>query len=191
MLSQTIPESRRWRLFSVSRERESRLHEAFIIDWSLSRAGSSLARRKIVLATGAFDLLHLGHVRFLQESKRRGGTKARLVVVVARDRTVLERKGRKPILPEDQRRELVSSLRVVDEAILGHERLDILGILKEVKPDIICLGYDQKEIKASLDKTLREKKIRIHIVQISRLGPKGLNSSTKVKARVARQWKTG
>ena len=150
----------------------------------------SMAQRKIVLATGAFDLLHLGHVRFLQESKRRGGPKARLVVVIARDRTVLERKGRKPILPENQRQELVASLRVVDDAILGHEQLDMLGILNEVKPDIICIGYDQKEIKASLVKTLKKEKIRIPVVQIPRLGPKGLNSSTKVKARVARQWNT-
>lgn len=148
-----------------------------------------MARKKTVLATGAFDLLHLGHVRFLQESKRRGGPRARLVVVVARDRTVLERKGRRPILPENQRRELVASLRAVDKAILGHEQLDMLGILKEVKPDIICIGYDQKEIKASLVKILKEEKIRIPVVEIPRLGPANLNSSTKVKARIARQWK--
>ena len=148
-----------------------------------------MAHRKIVLATGAFDLIHLGHVRFLQESKRRGGPRARLVVVVARDKTVEERKGHKPILPEDQRRELVASLRAVDKAILGHERLDMLGILREVKPDIICVGYDQREIKASVVKILREERIRIRVVKIQRLGPDGLNSSTKVKARVARQWK--
>ena len=149
-----------------------------------------MARRKTVLATGAFDLLHLGHVRFLEESKRRGGPRARLVVVVARDRTVLERKGRRPILPENQRKELVASLRVVDRAILGHERLNMVGTLKEVKPDIICIGYDQKEIKASLVKILRKEKIKIPVVEIPRLGPKGLNSSTKVKARIARQWKS-
>ena len=150
-----------------------------------------MPQRRVVLATGAFDLLHIGHVRFLEESKRRGGPKARLVVVVARDKTVLERKGRSPILPENQRRELVGSLRVVDEAILGHEHLDMLGILKEVKPSMICVGYDQKQIKTSLVKTLGEQKIRIPVVQIRRLGSESLNSSTKVKARVARQWKTG
>lgn len=148
-----------------------------------------MANRKIVLATGAFDLLHLGHVRFLQESKRRGGPNARLIVVVARDSTVRNRKGRNPILPENQRRELVASLRAVDKAILGHEQLDMLGTLKEVKPDIICIGYDQKEIKASLVKILGEEKLRIPVVEIPKLGPEGLNSSTKVKARVARQWK--
>lgn len=148
-----------------------------------------MAHRKIVLATGAFDLLHLGHVRFLDESKKKGGPEARLVVVVARDKTIKQRKGLNPILPENQRRELVASLRIVDKAILGHEKLDMLGILKEVKPDIICVGYDQKEIKRSLVKILREEKIRTPVVEIPRLGPEGLNSSTKVKAKVARQWK--
>lgn len=148
-----------------------------------------MAHREIVLATGAFDLLHLGHVRFLEESKKKGGPEARLIVVVARDKTVKQRKGQNPILPENQRRELVASLRIVDKAILGHEKLDMLGILKEVKPDIICVGYDQREIKRSLVKILGEEKIKIPVVEIPRLGPEGLNSSSKVKAKVARQWK--
>jgi FAD synthetase len=149
---------------------------------------SLLAHRKIVLATGVFDLLHLGHVRFLEESKRRGGPGARLVVVVASDRTVFRRKGRKPILPEHQRRELVASLRAVDRAILGHENLDMLGTIKEVKPDIICVGYDQQEIKKSAKSLLRREGLQIPIVQIPKFGPDGLNSSTKVKDKIAEQW---
>jgi FAD synthetase len=147
-----------------------------------------LARGKIVLATGAFDLLHLGHVRFLEASKRRGGPGAKLIVVVARDKTVLNRKGRMPILPEDQRRELVGSLRVVDKAILGHTRLDLLGVLREVRPDIISVGYDQKQIKASVEKLLREQGLPVRIVQIPKFGADGLNSSTGIKLRVARRW---
>jgi FAD synthetase len=147
-----------------------------------------LARGKIVLATGAFDLLHLGHVRFLEASKRRGGPGAKLIVVVARDKTVLDRKGRMPILPEDQRRELVGSLRVVDKAILGHSRLDLLGVLREVRPDIISVGYDQKQIKASVEKLLREQGLPVRVVQIPKFGPNGLNSSTGIKQRVARRW---
>jgi FAD synthetase len=147
-----------------------------------------LARGKIVLATGAFDLLHLGHVRFLEASNRRGGPGAKLIVVVARDKTVLNRKGRMPILPEDQRRELVGSLRVVDKAILGHTRLDLLGVLREVRPDIISVGYDQKQIKASVEKLLREQDLHVRVVQIPKFGPNGLNSSTGIKRRVARRW---
>jgi len=147
-----------------------------------------LAHRKTVLATGVFDLLHLGHVRFLEESKRRGGPGARLVVVVASDRTVLLRKGRKPILPEQQRRELVASLRAVNKAILGHEKLDMPGILNEVKPNIICVGYDQQEIKKSAKSLLKKGGLRIPVVQIPKFGPDGLNSSSKVKSRVAKRW---
>jgi FAD synthetase len=147
-----------------------------------------LARGKIVLATGAFDLLHLGHIRFLEASKRKGGPSAKLVVVVARDKTVLNRKGQMPILPEDQRRELVGSLRVVDRAILGHTHLDLLGILSEVRPDIISVGYDQKQIRASVSKLLREQHLGIRLVQIPKFGTDGPNSSTGIKRQVARRW---
>jgi FAD synthetase len=147
-----------------------------------------LARGRIVLATGAFDLLHLGHVRFLEASRRKGGPGAKLIVVVARDKTVFSRKGRMPILPEDQRRELVGSLRVVDKAILGHAHLDLLGILREVRPDIICVGYDQKQIKSSVERLLRMERLSIRLVQIPKFGPNGLNSSTGIKQRVAKRW---
>ncbi len=147
-----------------------------------------MAHGKIVLATGAFDLLHLGHVRFLQASKKKGGQGAKLIVVVARDKTVLNRKGRSPILPEDQRRELVGSLRVVDKAVLGHTHLDLLGILREVRPDIIAVGHDQKQIKVSVEKLLREERLPIRVVQIPKFGTGGLNSSTGIKQRVAERW---
>ena len=147
-----------------------------------------MARGKIVLATGAFDLLHLGHVRFLGASRRKGGPGAKLIVVVARDKTVFSRKGRVPILPEGQRRELVASLRVVDKAILGHARLDLLGILREVRPDIISVGYDQREIKALVEKLIRIERLPIRVIQVPKLGPNGLNSSTGIKQKVAKRW---
>ena len=147
-----------------------------------------MARGKIVLATGAFDLLHLGHVRFLEASKRKGGRGARLIVVVARDKTVLNRKGLLPILPEDQRRELVGSLRAVDKAILGHTHLDLLGILLEVRPDIIAVGYDQMQIKTLVSKLLKKENLSMRLVQIPKFGADGLNSSTGIKQRVAKRW---
>ena len=139
-----------------------------------------------MLATGVFDLLHLGHLRFLEESKRKGGPRSRLVVVVARDKTVLRRKGRGPVVPEDQRRELVAALRVVDRAILGREEIDLLGILREVKPDIVCVGYDQDEISAAVTRVIRKEGLPIRVVRIRRFGPIGFDSSTKLKNRVAK-----
>ena len=139
-----------------------------------------------MLATGVFDLLHLGHLRFLEESKRKGGSRSRLVVVVARDKTVLRRKGKGPIIPEAQRRELVAALRVVDRAILGREEIDLLGILKEVKPDIVSVGYDQDEIRAAVTGLIRKQGLPIKVVRIRRFGPTGLNSSSQLKSRVAK-----
>jgi FAD synthetase len=145
-----------------------------------------LPSRKTVLATGVFDLLHLGHLRFLEESKRKGGPRSKLVVVVARDKTVSRRKGKGPVIPEDQRRELVAALRVVDRAILGREEIDLLGILKEVKPDIVCVGYDQDEIRAAVTRLIRKQGLPIRVVRIRRFGPIGFNSSSRVKSRVAK-----
>ena len=139
---------------------------------------------RIVLATGVFDLLHLGHLRFLEESRRKGGPGSKLVVVVARDKTVRRRKGRGPVYPEDQRRALVGALRVVDSAILGHEEFDLLGILKEVKPDIVCVGYDQREIGGAVSDLVKQQSLPIQVIRIRRFGPVGFNSSTRVKRRV-------
>ncbi|TMI31179.1 FAD synthase [Candidatus Bathyarchaeota archaeon] len=142
--------------------------------------------RKTVLATGVFDLLHIGHLRFLEESKKTGGPHSKLVVVVARDKTVRRRKGKGPIVPEDQRRELVAALRVVDRAILGREEIDLLGILKEVKPDIVCVGYDQDAIRAAVTRLVRKEELPVRVVRIRRFGPIGFNSSSKLKSRIAK-----
>ena len=147
-----------------------------------------MAHRKTVLATGVFDLLHPGHVEFLESSKKKGGLGAKLVVVVARDKTVRKRKGRGPILAEQQRLELVASLKMVDKAILGHENMDMLGVLQEIKPDIISVGYDQQEIKKSLLRLLKREGLPIRVVQIGKFGHESLNSSTKLKNKIAKQW---
>ncbi|HZY46345.1 MAG TPA: adenylyltransferase/cytidyltransferase family protein [Candidatus Bathyarchaeia archaeon] len=142
--------------------------------------------RKTVLATGVFDLLHIGHLRFLEESKRKGGRRAKLVVVVARDETVLHRKGRLPVMPEAQRRELVGALRVVDRAILGRREIDLLGILKEIRPDILSFGYDQNQIRLSVVDLIRREGLPVRVIRIGRFGPESLNSSSTLKKRVAK-----
>jgi FAD synthetase len=139
-----------------------------------------------VLATGVFDLLHLGHLRFLEESKRKGGPGSRLVVVVANDKTVFRRKGKGPVIPEDQRRALVAALRVVDQAILGREEIDLLRDLREIKPDIVCVGYDQNEIRAAVTNLIRKQGLPIRVIRIRRFGPIGFNSSSELKNRVVK-----
>ncbi len=141
---------------------------------------------RTVLATGVFDILHPGHLKFLQESKRLGGARARLVVVVARDKTVMKRKGRKPVIPEKGRREMVAALKPVDKAILGREEADYLGILREVKPDVVCVGYDQNDIKKMVDLIVKKEKLPIRVLQLAHFGPRGFDSSTILKRRVVR-----
>jgi FAD synthetase len=145
-----------------------------------------MAYGKTVLATGAFDLLHPGHVRFLEESKKTGGPGARLIVIVARDSTVHRRKGRKPIMPEEQRRAIVAALKPVNRAILGHQYVDFLAILRSVKPDIVCVGHDQNDIKKAVAEIIKHEQLPIRVVQIPRFGPRRLNSSTSLKTRVLR-----
>ena len=139
-----------------------------------------------MLATGVFDLLHLGHLRFLEESKRKGGPRSKLVVIVANDKTVVRRKGKGPVIPGSQRRELVGALRVVDRAILGRQEIDLLGDLKEVKPNIVSVGYDQNEIRTAVTRLIQRERLPIKVIRIRKFGPIGFNSSSKLKNMVAR-----
>lgn len=137
-----------------------------------------------VLASGVFDLLHYGHIRFLEEAKRLGGPDARLVVIVATDETVRKNKGRDPVIPENQRRALVESLKVVDEAILGYKDMDLESVLDRTKPDIVAVGHDQKEIMEQV-LTLKDRKgLRLRVVQVGRFGEEDLNSSSKIRRKI-------
>lgn len=143
-----------------------------------------MKRRPVVLAAGVFDLLHLGHVRFLEEAKRTGGENAQLVVVVARDRTVETRKGEKPVMSENQRRALVEALEVVDEAVLGYEEFDIYKVIERITPDVIALGHDQKGIKEIVRRVVSERKLRIKIARIGQFSEDELNSSSEIKKKI-------
>jgi FAD synthetase len=148
-----------------------------------------MTKAKVVLATGAFDLLHYGHYRFLEEAKKAGGRNSKLIVLIARDKTVKKRKGKGPILPEDQRRALVEALKPVDQAILGYEEMNVEAVIKKIKPDIIAVGYDQRDMRRSVEEILRKSKARVKVVQIGRFGSADLNSSSKIKRRVIEEWR--
>jgi len=152
-------------------------------------ASTKIKKRPIVLASGTFDLLHFGHVRYLEESKKAGGKNAKLIVIVARDSTVEKRKGKKPVLPEDQRRALVESLRVVDEAVLGYESFDINTVVEKLKPDVITVGHDQEGIEREVKKAIAERGLNIKVVRIGRFGKEELNSSSKIKRKIAELYK--
>ena len=146
-------------------------------------------KKKVVLASGTFDLLHLGHVKYLEEAKRSGGRNAELIVIVARDSTVEERRGTKPIIPENQRRALVGSLKVVDEAILGYEDFDIGNVIEKIKPDIITLGYDRGDMERDVRNYVEEKGLTIKVVKIGKFEEEELNSSSKIKQKIIKYYK--
>lgn len=115
-----------------------------------------------VMATGTFDLLHLGHIYYLKEAKKLGD---KLAVVVATDATVRKLKH-EPINPEEIRLNLIKELRIVDEAYLGHED-DIYEIVEEIKPDVIALGFDQIHDEDKIKSELKKRKINAKIVRLS------------------------
>jgi FAD synthetase len=149
------------------------------------------AKPKVVLASGVFDLLHLGHVRFLEDAKKAGGANSKLVVIIAKDSTVERIKGRKPIMSEDQRLALVESLKVVDEAVMGFEGLDIGEVIEKIKPDVIALGWDQVEMENQVKAYAKEHKEAIKVVRIGKYAQNALDSSSKIRQKIKLSESTG
>jgi len=141
-----------------------------------------------VLASGVFDLLHLGHVKFLEEAKKAGGKNAELLVIVARDSTVQETKGRKPVMPENQRRALVESLKVVDEAVLGLKNFDIGDVINRIKPDVIALGYDQVEMERQVCEYVNKHGLSVKTVRVGKFEEDDLDSSSKIRQKIVEKF---
>ena len=118
--------------------------------------------KKIVLAGGVFDIIHPGHIHTLNAAKALGGV---LVVAVATDKTAEKMKKRSPLHNQELRRELVSCLSMVDKAIVGHED-DIFQTVKEVKPDIIVLGYDQVHQEKFISDGCKRINLNVEIVRL-------------------------
>ena len=101
-------------------------------DWK--RSGES-----ITLANGCFDLLHVGHIRYLQAAKELGG---KLVVAVNSDSSVRTLKGEsRPIMPEHERAEILAALASVDAVVIFSEP-DVRALIREIQPDIQAKGTD-------------------------------------------------
>ena len=98
------------------------------------RAGES-----ITLANGNFDLLHVGHVRYLRAAKDLGG---KLVVAINSDDSVRTLKGAgRPVMPEHERAEIVAALAAVDAVVIFPE-LDVRTLIREIRPDVQAKGTD-------------------------------------------------
>ncbi len=133
---------------------------------------------KKVLCFGTFDILHPGHVFLFSESKRLGD---HLTVVIARDSTVHEVKGKAPLFGEDVRLAAVASAPGVDCAVLGHP-VDKYQVIRDVNPDVICLGYDQQVFVDKLESMLKVSGLSSMIVRIPSYKPEEFKSSI-IKAK--------
>ena len=135
---------------------------------------------KKIATFGVFDILHPGHVKFLEKCKSLEKN-SKLIVVIARDSTVIKEKGKKPTISEEHRKRIVQSLKPVDKAILGNEGSDKLKIVEEIKPDIIVLGYDQVWDEKELKKELEKRGLRIQILRLKKYDD---ISSTSIKSKI-------
>jgi rfaE bifunctional protein nucleotidyltransferase chain/domain len=97
------------------------------------------AGERVVLANGNFDLLHVGHVRYLRGAKELGG---KLVVAINSDESVRALKGDgRPVVPAEERAEIVAALADVDAVVIFSE-LDVRALIREIRPDIQAKGTD-------------------------------------------------
>tara|TARA_Y100001970_G_scaffold90209_2_gene113708 strand:+ start:9186 stop:9632 length:447 start_codon:yes stop_codon:yes gene_type:complete len=137
------------------------------------------------MAVGVFDLLHAGHLHYVEQAKSLGDE---LVVVVAHDDTVRKQKH-EPITSHELRCRMVSGLKPVDTAMVGNPPTSpIFDILDVVKPDIIALGYDQKHsvdaIREGLDGHGHS---HIEVIRVEGLSD-DLDGTRKIIARILDLW---
>ena len=136
---------------------------------------------KIVLIGGVFDIVHPGHIHTLKDAKNQGDV---LVVVVARTSTALKiNKHRKIYHNEALRKELVSSIRYVDYAIIGKEGT-LYDTVEFVKPDIIALGYDQIHTEREIAVNCTKRGITTRIIRLNTPIPG--SKSTQIKEELGR-----
>lgn len=131
---------------------------------------------KVVLIGGVFDIVHPGHIHTLKDAKSQGDV---LVVVVARSSTALRiNKQRKIYHDENLRKQLVSSIRYVDYAIIGREGT-LYDTVDFVKPDIIALGYDQVHTEKEIAVNCAKRGINTRIIRLNTPIPG--SKSTQIK----------
>jgi len=128
---------------------------------------------KKVMAFGTFDIFHAGHRNYLAQAKALGDF---LVVVVARDETVLRIKSQWTQYSEEERREVVEESGLADEVVLGSLE-DKYAVIEKYRPSVIALGYDQEANLAELTERFKNLKLKAEIVRMESFEPEKYKSS--------------
>jgi FAD synthetase len=131
-----------------------------------------------IVATGTFDILHPGHLFYLEESKKLGDE---LFVIVARDANVKHKPH--PIIPEDQRLAMVAALKPVDHAMLG-DQTDMFRPIEKILPDVITIGFNQMFDEERLRPQLTARNLFPKIIRIGKFADGELCSSRLVVQRI-------
>ncbi len=142
------------------------------LEW---RSLSSLLDRPRVLVAGTFEIIHPGHIELF----KRAWEKGRVYVIVSRDSNAEKFKKRPIIVPEEQRRRVVESLKYVYKAVLG-DREDMLKPVEEIKPDVILLGPDQGVSEDWLRKELEKRGVKARIERLKEKVECSLCSTSKI-----------
>ncbi len=130
---------------------------------------------KKILIFGVFDGVHDGHLAFINEAKKKGD---HLVAIVARDSIVKELKGKIPKYNEVERINELLLIPGVDLVFLGDAKTGTYSILKEIKPDIIFLGYDQDALFVNLSESIKKGILpKIEIIRGNSYKPEIFHSS--------------
>lgn len=133
----------------------------------------------IILTNGAFDLLHVGHVRYLGAAKALGG---KLVVAINSDASVRALKGEaRPVMPENERAEIVAALAAVDAVVIFSET-DVRAIIREIHPDIQAKGTDYTTDSVPEREAILEYGGRVEIVG----DPKNHSTSAIIRSGLTR-----
>jgi rfaE bifunctional protein nucleotidyltransferase chain/domain len=133
------------------------------------------AGRTVAFANGCFDLLHVGHVRYLEAAREEAD---RLVVAVNSDSSMHDLKGRSPVLVEAARAELVAALRAVDYVVIFSDRT-VERLLTLLRPDVHCKGTDY-----TVDTVPERDVVRAYGGRVAVVGDPKQHSTTNLLARL-------
>jgi len=133
----------------------------------------------IVLANGCFDLLHVGHIRYLHAAKELGG---RLIVAINSDESARALKGDgRPLIPDTERAEILASLADID-AVVTFQELDVRALVREIRPDIHAKGTDYTADTVPERDAVEECGGRVKIVG----DPKNHSATEMIRSRLGR-----
>ena len=130
---------------------------------------------------GTFDIIHAGHMHLFKTARAAGDE---LIVVVARDKNVKKIKGRPSFHTERQRQNTLRHINLIDKAVLG-DKQNVCAAVYKYKPDVIVLGYDQKNFVAYLKQELTRYPFPTKIIRAKAYKPKSYKTQ-KIKQRLER-----